>query len=97
MGGLEICCGAWAVRHLLFGHPTITLSHFPSFSDGQSHRQALQLSQPRPSELCDWRSCSMAHPMMRGRNPSRSFSLNLKNSGVAIRKGQGGRNPVFEG
>ena len=42
MGGLEICCGARAVRHFLLGHPTITLSHFAPFLGEQSHRQALQ-------------------------------------------------------
>ena len=62
MGGLEICCGAWAVRHFLLGHPIITLSRFPSFSDGQGNGQALQLPPNLgPSELCDWRSCSWMH------------------------------------
>jgi hypothetical protein len=60
LGGLEICCGAWAVRHFPFGHPPITLSHFPSFSDGQGHRQALQLPQPCPfRELFAGEFCSM--------------------------------------
>ena len=33
------------------GHPTTTLSHPPSFADGQSHRQTLQLPTPVTTEL----------------------------------------------
>ena len=59
MGGLEICCGAWVVHHSPLGHPTITQSHFPSFSDGQGHRQALQLPTLALQSLKDLWSCPM--------------------------------------
>jgi len=52
LGGLEICCGAWTVRHSPLGHPTITQSHPPSFSDGQGQRQAPQLPTLALQGLC---------------------------------------------
>jgi len=51
LGGLEICCGARAVQHFPALVTLLTLSHLPSFSDGQSHRQTLQLPSPGDHEL----------------------------------------------
>jgi hypothetical protein len=44
VGGLEICCGAWAFHHSLFVTLPLPYRTSPSFLGGQSPWQALQLS-----------------------------------------------------
>jgi hypothetical protein len=86
VGGLEICCGAWAVRHIPFGPPDITLSHLsihPGWAESLAGSAALspgnqEIIEPRCQsfwpEICLYGGASSSLTWHRG-TPSSNASL----------------------